>query len=254
MVATVDVAVILHHAGMAALLGKAAHTGLHAHPVGKCRVEYLHEYLAHIFLHPLVEQAAEKIAPLLGTHREVGKASVTLVGCCQMASVVVLEYALHYGRKLQVVASHILEKTVKFHGIIGIVVVDHRHSVPLHSVFIEQIDAIHHLAPRRASTLGAAILIVKLLRAIDRDAHKPVIFGKKSAPLIGEHRAVGLYAVVHHAAAGILSLQFHHATIERERTHQRLAAVPAKEHFVHGLRREILLYEAFEQFVGHYVA
>ena len=137
VVATVDVAVILHHAGMAALLGKAAHTGLHAHPVGKCRVEYLHEYLAHIFLHPLVEQAAEKIAPLLGTHREVGKASVTLVGCCQMASVVVLEYALHYGRKLQVVASHILEKTVKFHGIIGIVVVDHRHSVPLHSVFIE---------------------------------------------------------------------------------------------------------------------
>ena len=61
-----------------------------------------------------------------------------------MASVVVLEYALHYGRKLQVAASHIFEKPIKLHRIVGIIVVDHRHSVPFHSVFIEQIDAIHH--------------------------------------------------------------------------------------------------------------
>ena len=63
VVARVDVAVGLHHGGMTALFGVGADAGCDAHPVGECAVEEFDIGLAHIALHPFVEDGTKETAP-----------------------------------------------------------------------------------------------------------------------------------------------------------------------------------------------
>ena len=254
MVARVDVAVELHHAGMAARPCHGAHAGLFAHPVGQRGVEDLDVVCAHVLLDPQVEQTAEEVAPLFGADGEVGQRRVTAVGQRgQVASVAVGQDALHDGGKLDVVASQVLEEAVELVGIVGVVVVHHRHAVPLHPVLLQQVDALHHLVERGASLLVLAVLVVELLRAVDGDAHQPVVLLEEPAPLVGEQRAVGLDAVVDGASAGIFLLQLHGPLVERQGAHQRLSAVPGEEHLRHGLRLDVFFDELLQQLLAHHV-
>lgn len=66
VVAAVDVAVPLHHAGMPASFGHRADSGQHADPVGQGGIEELDEHRAHIPPYPLVEDGTEEVAPLGG--------------------------------------------------------------------------------------------------------------------------------------------------------------------------------------------
>lgn len=58
MVARVDIAVKLHHAGMATLLSINADAWCRAHPVGQDAIEQFDICLTHIMAHPLVEDGA----------------------------------------------------------------------------------------------------------------------------------------------------------------------------------------------------
>ena len=72
MVARVDIAVKLHHAGMPTGPGKGAYPWLLPHPVGQGGVEQLDEVVSYILFKPFVEQGTSKCSPLVWIHRERG--------------------------------------------------------------------------------------------------------------------------------------------------------------------------------------
>ena len=75
------------------------------------------------------------------------------------------------------------------------------------------------LSNRGARTV-LAVFIMKLLQTVDRDTHKPVILAEEATPLIREHCAVRLNAVVDSAPSGILALQLHRLFVERKWAHE----------------------------------
>ena len=56
VVAGIQVAIVLHHHGMPALLGIGAYARLHAHPSCQGGIENLYKHLAHVMPHPLIEE------------------------------------------------------------------------------------------------------------------------------------------------------------------------------------------------------
>ena len=255
MIAAVHVAVELHCSRMAARFAHGTDAGGLPAPVCQGGIEELDEHFAHVVAHPLVEDSTAEAAPLVGRYAEIGHRGA---GCIceagQMAAVGMAHDALHDGRELDVLAAYLLEETVELERVIGVEVVDHGHCIPLHAVLLQQPDARHDLRPRRFPAAAAAVLVVKLLRTVYTHAHQPVVLAEELAPLIGQQGAVCLYGIGYHAAPGVLALQLQSPLVEGERAHERLSAVPGKEHFVHGLRLDILLGEALEQPVAHHVA
>lgn len=132
-------------------------------------------------------------------------------------------------------ASYLLEEVIEIQRIVGVVVIDHRHSVPFHTVLFQQVDALHHLDERGLALLVLPIFVMELLRPVYGDTHQPVVLLEEPAPFVGEQRAVGLYTVVDGASVGVFPLQFHGSFVERERTHQCLSAVPSEQYLGHSL-------------------
>ena len=152
MVARVDIAVKLHHAGMATLFGINADAWCLAHPVGQDAIEQFDVCLSHIMAHPLVEDGAQEASPLLWRHREVGKRSLIAVcQCGEMPPVVVVDDALHDGRNLDILAAVVFKEMVEVERIISIKVVNHRHSVPINIMLVQELYATHDLSPRRCT-------------------------------------------------------------------------------------------------------
>ena len=170
-----------------------------------------------------------------------------------MAPVAVGQDAFHDRGKLDVVAAQVPEEAVEFFGIVGVVVVHYCHTVPLHTVLLQQVDALHHLVEGGASLLVLAVFVVEFLRAVDGNTYQPVVLLEELAPLVGKHCSVGLYAVVDGASVGIFLLQLHGPFVERQGAHQRLSAVPGEEHLRHGLRVDVLFDELLQQFLAHHV-
>lgn len=73
VVATVNITVELHDAGMAARLGHGTESGLHTDPVGQGSVEQLYEGGAHVLSYPFIEDGAQEMAPLFGRDGKVGQ-------------------------------------------------------------------------------------------------------------------------------------------------------------------------------------
>ena len=94
---------------------------------------------------------------------------------------------------------------------------------------------------------------MKLLRPVDADAHQPVVLLEEAAPLVRQHRAIGLDAVLYGPAAGVLALQGYRLLVKGEGAHQRLPAVPGEEHLRHGLRADVFPDELLQQRVTHHV-
>lgn len=63
-----------------------------------------------------------------------------------------------------------------------------------------------------------------------------------------------MQAVGYAPTARVTLLQAHHLLVERQRAHQRLAAMPRKEHLGRGLALDILAYETLQQFVGEHLS
>ena len=78
-----------------------------------------------------------------------------------------------------------------------------------------------------------------------------VVFSQKSAPVIGEQRAVGLQGIVDVLAGCVLLLQCQRLLVERPRAHQRFAAVPGEKHVVAGLNGDVIVNVALECLVAH---
>ena len=215
MVAGVDIAVELHHPGVAACARHGAYAGLHAGPVGKRGVEQLDEVLSHIVFHPFVEDGTQKLAPLRGRYREVGQRGIVCIHRRGQCAPVGVGYdALYNGGELYESTFDFLEEVVEVERIVGVEVVDHGEGVPFYAMFFQQVDAAHHLVERWRADVVAAVLVVKLLWAVDRYAHKPVVVLEKSAPFVGEQCAVGLDGIVDYQSAAIFFLQLDNLFVE----------------------------------------
>ena len=252
MVASIDVAIILHDPSMTACFSHCADTRLLTNPVGQGGVEKLDVVVSYIVTHPFVKDGAEKMAPLLRCDREVGQWNLLLISRTgQITSVSMWKNTFHDRGKLNIVALYLLEEVVEIQRIVGIEVIDYGQGIPLYIMFLQQVDTSPHLLKRGQPLLVSAVFVMKLLRTIDRDPHQPIILLEEAAPLISQQRAVGLNGVVNGSARPILLLQFNHPFVERKGPHQRLSPMPGEKHLRHGLRFNILLDEKFEQLITH---
>lgn len=253
VVAGIYIAVVLHHSGMAASRCHGAHARWHSAPVGESGIEQLHEVGAYVVGYPFVENSTEEIAPLRRLHRErchdgfaAGRAGGGEPQCAGMA-----ENTLDNRRELYVVTADAAEEIVEFEGAHGVVVVHHRHGIPVYGVLVEQLDAAHHLCECRPSAAVEAVVVVHVLGAVDRYAYKPVVFLEKAAPFVGEQSSVGLDGVFYRHSAAIFLLEFYGTFIEVDVAEQALASVPAEQHVGAGLGLDILADELFQQLVAH---
>lgn len=111
VVAGIHIAIMLHHAGMTALLGVGADARQHTHPVGKRAVEDFNKHLTHIVAHPVVKDGAEEVAPLCRSYGSIRKRNLPVVGKTrQGATVFMFRQSLHDRGKLQVLATVVPEK------------------------------------------------------------------------------------------------------------------------------------------------
>ena len=146
------------------------------------------------------------------------------------------------------------EKIVKLERIVGIKIVHHGHCIKFHAMFFEQMNAFHNLHKSGLTTFVATILVVKLLRAIDRNTHQKIVFFEKFAPGIVEQSSVGLNYVVNFTSASVFFLKFEGFFVEANRTQQSFATMPGKKYFVLCLRINVLFGEFFEECIAHQLA
>ena len=254
VVARIDVAVKLHNSGVAAIARERAHSGLHADPVGKRTFKQLHVVFTHIVAYPFVENRAEKCAPLVGGYRCFGQRAVGGHAGRQRKGVAASCYALDDGRKLDVSAADVFEKTVEFERSVDVVVVDHSERIPVDVVAVEQTYGIDNFVEGGASLSIASVSVVLVFRSVDRDSDEEVVALEKFAPFVVEKSAVGLQAVCYCVAFAVDLLEMNSPLVERQRAHHSLASVPGKLHVGRCLRFDVLTYETFQYGVAHHVA
>ena len=255
MVAAVDVAIVLHHGCMSTLACQRAEAWLHATPACQRCIKHLNENLPHIVTHPFVEDSAEKRPPLGRSDAEGSKGTILVEHLRQMAAIAMLQDAFHHRRELQVSAmERVAEETIELQGMIHIAAVDGGHRIPLHSVSLHQVDAVHHALPGRSPLTICAIRIVHLLGSIDTDSHQPSLVTKETAPLVVEQQSVGLQGVADASAPPIILLKAKGLPVEAERAHQRFSSVPREEHVRQAVGLDVGTDVSLEHLVGHLVA
>lgn len=253
MIAGIDVAIELHDGGMTAGLRHGANARLLAHPARQRGIKELHENLADIMAHPFIEHRAEETSVLFGRHGEGREGTFAAFGDRgEVTTVVVRTESLNDRGKLDVARAYIFIEMVDLQGIVGIIVVDDTHGIPLHAMLLQETDAAHNLLERGLFSSRTTVFVVKLLRSVDADTDKEVVLAKELAPLVGEQGAIGLQAVVDEATVGVLTLELEGTLIETDGTHQRLAAMPGEENLRLGLRLDVLPDECFQGLVGHH--
>src|SRR6266478_2828886 len=140
---------------------------------------------------------------------------------------------LHDGDELQPFCFHLVpEKAIQGPAVLLIGGVDRAQDVEIDSMLTQECPSLHHAVKRAPLTTIHAILIVKLTRPVDTQAHKEVVFLEKSAPLIVEEDPVGLKRVSHDLiSSAVLLHQFHGLSEEVEFHEGRFATLPCDRNF-----------------------
>lgn len=66
VITAVDIAIVLHHSGVTAVLRHRADSRLDTHPIGERGIKKLDKVLSHTVPHPDIEETTEEVSPLLG--------------------------------------------------------------------------------------------------------------------------------------------------------------------------------------------
>ena len=59
-------------------------------------------------------------------------------------------------------ASYLFEEIIEVQRIVGVVVIDHRHSVPFHTVLFQQVDALASLLTKEVAHLVLPVFVMEL--------------------------------------------------------------------------------------------
>lgn len=255
VVADEHIAVPLNNGGMTAGLGQSAYRGRKPHPTRERGIEHLDEILPDIVLNPLIENCAKEMPPTVRVDRERSHAFLgALDRRSEVTSVNVVEETLDERRELDEAAAYLLEKMIEIEGNGNIVRPDHGQGVPLNPHPAENLDALHHLPPRRPAINGKSIFVVNRLRPVDRNTYKKLVVLEEMCPVIGDECPVGLEGIVDWMPVSMLLLILQRLAVERHWAQKWLASVPSEEHGRSGrLHLYVLLYVKFERGVVHYL-
>ena len=253
VVARVDVAVVLDHQRIAARFAERAERRADAHPLGQRHVEELHEIVAHVAQHPVVEHLAHELAETARRDRPFGRPAAGRVGRhdARAASVRRVADLLDDGHELHVAAAQRFEKAVYLPSAAFAVAVDGGHGVEFDAVPSEPLHGGRHPCEGGAPALVAAAAVVDRRGAVERDAYQEAVVAQERAPVVVQQRAVGLQCVFDAFAAGMALLQRHGPAKEVEPGERRLAAVPDERYRVDPVAFDVLADVALEQRIVH---
>ena len=250
VIAAVDIPIILHHAGVTAVLRHRADARLDAHPIGERGIEELDEVLPYPVSHPDIKEAAEEVAPLLRRDGEGGQPTLS-VRLSDSRQPTIRMVPFHNGGKLYVVAANGLKERVKPLGVIGIERIDDGEDIEVHPVPLQQSHPTHHAIKGGLVARRASHCIVTGTISIKGDADKEVVRLKKSTPLIIEQSTIGLKRIDDAVPSGILALEPNRLLIKREGTQKRLTPVPGNDHLLGRLAADVLSHIPLQQLIAH---
>ena len=154
VITAVDIPIILHHAGVTAVLRHRADARLDAHPIGERGIKDLYEVLPYPVSHPDIKETTEEVAPLLRRDGEGGQPTLS-VRLPDSRQATIRMVPLHNGSKLYVVTAYGLEERVKPLGVIGIERIDDGEDIEVHPVPLQQPHPTHHAIKRGLVARGA---------------------------------------------------------------------------------------------------
>ncbi len=245
VVAGVDVAVVLERHPLAAGRLEDAETRGAANVGGEHAVKGLHEHLADVAAHPLVEDCVQEAAVVLRLHAAPGYRPRPAAR----------------GRRLdlddrdeldEAGAELVAEEAVHLERVPGVGGVDRAQHVELGAVLLQAAggrdDAVEDGSPAEVVPVG----VVQLARPVDAEPDEVVVLGEERAPRVVEQDAVGLERALDRHARGHAALFGRARPPEEVETHQRrLAALPGQGHLRHPLRPGGLRDVRFHDLVGH---
>ena len=206
VVTGINIAIVFHYSSMTALLCHRTDARCHADPVCQSSIKELNIIVAYIIMYPLVEDGTKEVSPLLGSNGEVSHLTTLLHSGCQCKPIGTVYNPFNNRSKLDITTAYLLEEVIEVQWIFCIKVVDHGKGIPFHAVLVQHVDTFHHLTEGRFAGSRPSILIVKLLRSVNRDAHKKIVLLEEAAPLIIQEDAIRLNAVVNLTPTGIIPL------------------------------------------------
>ena len=252
VVAGIHISVLLHDGCMTAFLGIDTNARFGSHPTGQRGIEELHKDLADIPLHPFIEDGAHEPSPLFRTNAERSYGTILIEELGKMPTVAMLLDALHNRTDLQELAlEFIAEKAIEADRVLGVVMIGRRHRIPLHAIFAEHPDALHHSFPSAITLSIKPISVVLLLSSVNTDAYEPTLIMKELAPFWREMESVRLNTVADALASAIIPLQPNCLLIETEGLEHRFATMPSEEHIWSLLNLDIVADVLLEEFVRH---
>lgn len=252
VVAGIHIAIMLHDRCMTTFLSIDTNTRLCTQPAGKGGIEELHKDLAHITLHPFIEDDTHEPPPLFWPNTEGCYRAILVEELGQMPAIAVLLDALHDRTDLQELALELVaEELVEGKRVLGVMMIGSRHRIPLYTIIVEHLDAIHHLLPCALPLNVEPISIVLLFGSVNTDAHEPTLVVKELTPLWREQSAVGLDAVADALASAIIALQSDCLLIKAERPQHGFAAMPSEKHIRHLLNTYVVVDVLLEKLVRH---
>ena len=200
--------------------------------------------------HPLVENGVKETSPRLRSDAE-GRhfSNGAFYRGGKHAAIRMTKIALHDWSKLNVTATNFLEKAIELKRTLYVDIVDNGHGVPHDIVSVECSNAPHHLFPRSLSETVSAIAVVHVLRAVNRDTYKKIVFLEKASPFIRDESSVGLKAIINMLVSSIFPLQLQRPFIKFDRAHHWFSAMPREKHTIGCLQLDILFGEFLKKFV-----
>lgn len=252
MVTGIHIAIMLHDRCMTTFLGIDTNTWFCTQPTGKGGIEELHKDLADIALHPFIEDGTHEPPPLFWPNAEGCYRAILVEELGQMPAIAVLLDALHDRTDLQELALELVAKElVEGKRVLGVMMIGSRHRIPLYTIIVKHLDAIHHLLPSALTLNVEPISIVLLFGSVNTDTHKPTLVVKELTPLWREQSAVGLDAVADAFASAIIALQSDCLLIEAERPQHGFATMPSEKHIRHLLNTDVVADVLLEKLVRH---
>ena len=245
VVARVEVAVVLEGDALAAGRLQDAQARNAAHVGGQHAVEELHEHLAHVAAHPLVEDRVQEAPVLLGLHAAGGRRAGAAGGRRRLD--------LDDGDELDEPGAELVaEEAVDLERAPGVGGVDRAEHVELGAVLLQEAGGGEHAVEDRPPAEVVTVGVVQLARAVDAEPDEVVVLGEEGGPLVVEKDAVGLQGALDGHAGRHVSAFGRTCPPEELEPHQRrLAALPGDGHLRDPLGRRGLRDVGLHQLIAH---
>jgi hypothetical protein len=254
VVAGVEVAVVFEGDGVATVFGEDAEAAALADPVAEGDVEELDVGAADIVADPVVVDADEEVAVVVGADAPGGDGGGGGAGDAEVeaeAAGLGVGGALDEGDELEEAGADGFEEVVDLEGVAGVEAVDDGEGVEVDVVVFQDVEAGHDAVEGGGAAFVDAVGVVEFAWAVDAEADEEVVGGEESAPVVVESGAVGLEGVVDGSAVRVLALEGDDFFEEGDAEEGWFAALPGEGHAGAGLGGDVVADEGLEDVVRH---